>query len=44
MEDDEVWKQVPEYDNYEASSHGSIRNKITGRILKPADKGGYLSV
>lgn len=44
MEETEVWKQIPEYENYEASSYGNIRNKFTGRILKPANKGGYIGV
>ncbi len=39
----EEWKQILEYDNYEVSSYGNVRNKKTGRILKPARNGGYLS-
>lgn len=31
----EIWKQT-ECDNYEVSNHGRVRNKITGRIMKPA--------
>lgn len=42
--DIEVWKQIEEYDNYEVSSFGNVRNKNTGRILKASKKGGYSSV
>ncbi len=44
MEDTEVWKEIANYDKYEVSSFGNVRNKKTGRILKPANKGGYLCV
>lgn len=40
----EEWKEIPNYENYEASSFGQIRNKKTGRILKTACKGGYTQV
>lgn len=39
----EVWKKIRKYQRYSVSSHGRIRNDITGRILKPApNKKGYL--
>jgi hypothetical protein len=41
---EEQWKQILEYVNYEVSSYGNVRNKKTGRILKPARNGGYLHV
>lgn len=44
MEDIEIWKQIDEYDNYEVSSFGKVKNKNTGRILKASNKGGYYSV
>jgi hypothetical protein len=44
MVDKERWKQVDGYENYEVSSFGKVRNKNTGRILKPACKGGYMYV
>lgn len=46
MEDtEEVWKDIVDYDEkYEVSSLGNVRNKKTGRILKPVVKGGYLGV
>jgi hypothetical protein len=44
MEDTEVWKTIDGFDNYEVSSFGNVRNKTTGRILKPCAKSGYYSV
>ena len=44
MEDIEIWKNVNNYENYEVSSLGNVRNKKTGRILKPAIIGGYYCV
>jgi hypothetical protein len=44
MADTEVWKTITENSKYEVSSLGNVRNKKTGRILKPASKCGYLSV
>ena len=44
MADKEEWKQLADYENYEVSSFGHVRNRKTGRILKPANNGGYLYV
>jgi hypothetical protein len=44
MEDTEIWKSIQEYENYEVSIFGNVRNKTTKRILKPANHGGYYSV
>jgi hypothetical protein len=44
MEEYEVWKDIENFDNYEVSTFGNVRNKKTGRILKPANNGGYYSV
>jgi len=44
MEYVEVWKHLANYENYEVSSFGQVRNKKTSRILKPAWKCGYMSV
>lgn len=42
---DEIWKVIPEFPSYEASSLGRIRNKRKGNILSQTDGGnGYLSV
>ena len=39
----ELWMTVPNYENYEASNLGNVRNKKTGRILKPSmTKSGYM--
>lgn len=43
--DNELWRAVNGYPNYQVSSHGRVRNTKTGRILKPStDTGGYLQV
>ena len=44
MEDIEVWRNVNNYENYEVSSLGNVKNKNTGRILKAANIGGYYCV
>jgi len=44
MEDTEVWKDIINYDNYEVSTFGKVRNKKTGRTLKPCNRGGYYVV
>ena len=42
MINEEVWKDVDNFPNYEVSNLGQIRNKKTNRILKPATtKHGY---
>jgi len=40
----EAWTHIINYDNYEVSSFGSVRNKKTGRILKQLNNGGYYYV
>ena len=42
MEDNEEWKTITDYENYEISSLGNVRNSNTGRVLKQMCKGGYL--
>lgn len=43
--DQEVWRGVNEFSNYQVSSHGRVRNCKTGRILKAFDnQHGYLHV
>jgi len=44
MVDTEVWKNIINYDNYEVSSFGIVRNKKTGRILTQFNNGGYYYV
>ncbi len=37
------WKKIPNFDNYEVSNNGNIRNKKQNKILKGSyDKCGYL--
>ena len=41
----EIWKDIPNYDGYQASNLGNIKNKKTGNILKPYENtNGYLQV
>ncbi|MBR9700407.1 hypothetical protein GOV11_00910 [Candidatus Woesearchaeota archaeon] len=42
---DEAWKKVEGFENYEVSNRGSIRNKLTKKILSPGNDGrGYLLI
>ena len=44
-QDNESWRIIPDYPNYEASRFGDVRNTKTGRVLKPVDNGlGYMIV
>ena len=40
----EQWKDIAGYENYEVSTCGNVRNKKTGRLLKPINKRGYNTV
>lgn len=41
----ELWLGIDEYPNYEVSSMGRVRNKNSGKILKPRpSRNGYLRV
>jgi hypothetical protein len=43
--DQEIWRAVNGFPNYQVSSHGRVRNSKTGRMLKPCtDTSGYLMV
>lgn len=44
MEAIEEWKTVLNYENYEVSTFGNVRNKKTNRILKPSSSGGYFQI
>ncbi len=37
-DDNEIWKTVADFDNYEVSSLGRVRNKNTRRVLKLTNK------
>lgn len=39
--ENEIWKKIPNYDNYSVSSLGRIRNDITLLLLKPSLTCGY---
>ena len=40
----EIWRAVDGFINYEISSHGRARNAITGKIMKPTLNKGYLRI
>lgn len=40
----ERWKEIVEFDNYEVSNFGNVRNKKTSRILSTKLQNGYLCV
>lgn len=42
--DTEIWKTIPSYPKYEASSDGRIRNKKSGKVLSPVIINGYYVV
>jgi hypothetical protein len=44
MEDNEKWANIEEFQNYEVSNLGRVKNKKSGRILKPCKSGGYIVV
>jgi hypothetical protein len=44
MEGIELWNPIANYDNYEVSSFGNVRNKKTGKILKQTINSGYYCV
>ena len=42
---DEIYKKIDDYDNYEISNMGNVRNIVTGKVLKQCKNDmGYLSV
>lgn len=41
---EEIWKTIENYENYEVSSLGNIRNIVTNKMLKPSNKSGYYHV
>lgn len=40
----EEWRTVPDYDGYEVSNHGRVRNARRGNVLKPISHKGYCIV
>ena len=41
---EEIWKTCSDFDMYEVSNLGQVRNKKTKRILRQATQGGYKCV
>ena len=44
VENNEVWKVIDEYDDYDISSHGRTRNNKTEKIFQPDIRYGYHNV
>jgi hypothetical protein len=44
MDDNEEWKNVEDFENYEVSNLGRVKNKNTCRILKACNHAGYFVV
>ena len=44
VKQEEIWKMCTDFDMYEVSNLGQIRNKNTKRILREATQGGYKCV
>jgi predicted RNA-binding protein with PIN domain len=44
MSECEVWKQIEDYEKYEVSNLGKVRNCKTNRVLKAYNRGGYYCV
>jgi hypothetical protein len=42
--EEELWKPIENFENYEVSTSGRIKNTTTNKILKLNNKGGYLSI
>lgn len=40
----DIWKQINNSSNYEISSFGNVRNRLTLKLLKPCTKSGYYNV
>lgn len=44
VQQEEIWKMCSDFDMYEVSNLGQVRNKKTKRILREATQGGYKCV
>lgn len=42
VQQEEIWKICSDFDMYEVSNLGQVRNKNTGRILRQSIRGGYM--
>ena len=43
-DDNELWRNIQDYNDYEVSSFGHIRKTNTQKILKPSKQNGYYSI
>lgn len=41
LEENEKWKVIDNYKNYQVSNWGNVKSTKTGKLLKPFVKGGY---
>ena len=42
--EEEHWKPIEMFENYEISTFGNVRNKKTNKMMKLNSKGGYLCI
>ena len=42
--EEELWKSIENYNNYEVSTFGRVKNINTNKIMKLTSKGGYLGI
>lgn len=42
--EEELWKPIESFENYQVSTLGRVKNTTTGRMMKLNNKGGYLSI
>ncbi len=40
----EIWKNIKDFENYEISNYGNVRNAKTGKLLKLKTKCGYYTI
>ena len=40
----EIWKKITNFENYEVSNYGNVRNKKTNKYLKKENTKGYLRI
>ena len=42
--DEEIWKPITDFPNYEISSKGQVKSKYTNKIMKQQNSSGYLRI
>lgn len=40
----EIWKDIKNFDLYQVSNKGRVKNKVTDTLLKPVDRLGYVGI